>query len=93
MAKLNEYKKGKKTIRATEQAYKVIYQSQGFKPVSEKEEAPDPELEKLGIKPSGSGWYELPDGEKVQGRDNAIEAVTKDEEPEVEGDAGQEGDQ
>ena len=35
----------------------------------------DERLEELNITPSGSGWYELSNGEKVQGKEKAIEAA------------------
>lgn len=39
------------------------------------QEDDDQRLEELNITPSGSGWYELPNGEKIQGKDKAIEAA------------------
>ncbi len=102
MAELKEYVKGKKKIRATERSYEILYKAQGFKPVSSKDNSdePDPELEALGIESQGSGWYQLKNGEKVQGRDKAIETAkaldqTGEEESTQsdEGDSTQEGDQ
>lgn len=54
-------------------------------PESAADAPPDAELEELGIVESGSGWYELSDGTKIRGRDEAVEAAleaqTAPEEP------------
>lgn len=42
--------------------------------LEEKLEVEDPGTE-VEIKHVGGGWYELPNGDKVQGRDEALEAL------------------
>lgn len=43
--------------------------------LEEKSKQPPQDDEKSGIKHTGGGWYELPNGEKVQGKEEAEEAL------------------
>jgi hypothetical protein len=43
--------------------------------IQNKTSTQDEESEVDGLKSLGGGWYELPDGFKVQGKDEAIEAL------------------